>query len=487
MEIFRKLLSTTKLKIDKFFTPFFLNEISLEDWDDNEYSGNKLSFNYLKKVFIDDYRSFRKRGLAELAKRWFKRKDDLHLILPAHLKKYISKKQLNKNKKLLKDLSGIENVTSKDFSKVLSVVINTKNSPSFFEEILEKYTHQNGFKKVEVIIVDSGSTDNTLEIAEEHGCKIIQIPSEEFRHGKSRNVGIKEASGDYIIIAVSDAIPYSLDLASTLVSKLENNLAAAVSVRQIPRIDADIFAIWSVYEHSKFMSNNSLNDIWVSGVRNFDQLDFSQKRKLTLIEDVFVLHRAEDIKKEKYNEEVTYAEDLHLSINYIKKGLKIGFLPTEAVIHSHTRSPEYFFKRYFVDTLVINESFNLEVTKFEEDISELDNEYLSNIVYSITNKAHGMGISENWTKKYLDVFGENERNDVTFNSIWEEEFTENFSRFERFLTDTQTIDYDKNLIMSKLASMTSGTLLANILTVRLRKNGLTKETSNFKKLMEMGI
>ena len=62
----------------------------------------------------------------------------------------------------------------------VSVIIPTKNAGEDFEFTLEKIRNQKGVREIEIIVVDSGSTDNTLEIAKKYGARIFRIKPEEF-------------------------------------------------------------------------------------------------------------------------------------------------------------------------------------------------------------------------------------------------------------------------------------------------------------------
>ncbi len=91
----------------------------------------------------------------------------------------------------------------------VSVVIPTKNGGEDFRRALATIANQKGFRKVEIIVVDSGSTDKTVEVAEQFGAKIIKILPEEFSHSYARNLGASYASGEYLLFTVQDALPPS--------------------------------------------------------------------------------------------------------------------------------------------------------------------------------------------------------------------------------------------------------------------------------------
>lgn len=73
-----------------------------------------------------------------------------------------------------------------------SVAIPTKNGGALFERVLENLRQQNIWDSVELLVVDSGSTDGTVEAARRAGAKVMQIPPEVFSHGATRDYGISK-------------------------------------------------------------------------------------------------------------------------------------------------------------------------------------------------------------------------------------------------------------------------------------------------------
>ena len=71
----------------------------------------------------------------------------------------------------------------------ISIIMPTKNGSKTIERCLDAIQAQTTTKTFEIIAVDSSSSDNTVEILENHGCQIISIQPSEFSHGHSRNLG----------------------------------------------------------------------------------------------------------------------------------------------------------------------------------------------------------------------------------------------------------------------------------------------------------
>ena len=71
----------------------------------------------------------------------------------------------------------------------VSIVIPTKNAGALFDKVLERVFQQETNYTYEVICVDSGSSDGTLDIIKKYPCLLYQIPASEFGHGKTRVYG----------------------------------------------------------------------------------------------------------------------------------------------------------------------------------------------------------------------------------------------------------------------------------------------------------
>ena len=89
----------------------------------------------------------------------------------------------------------------------VSIVIPTKNGGHLFEKVLDAVFKQKTEYEYEVICVDSGSKDGTLDVIRKYPCRLFQIEPSEFGHGKTRNYGASKGNGTYIIFITQDALP----------------------------------------------------------------------------------------------------------------------------------------------------------------------------------------------------------------------------------------------------------------------------------------
>jgi arylsulfatase A-like enzyme/glycosyltransferase involved in cell wall biosynthesis len=231
----------------------------------------------------------------------------------------------------------------------ISVIIPTKNAGPDFPSVLEKIKNQKGIAPAECIIVDSGSTDGTCRIAEEYGCRVFSIKPEEFNHGLTRNYGAEQAGGEFIVFLVQDAIPIGDYWLSAMLKFFgEDEKIAAVTCRQVPRSDADLFAGFILWYHYKSF-NRTRNTIY-SCETGFDDLAPLDKRISAGIEDTCCMMKKRTFDRIKFRN-IQYGEDLDIGIRLLQTGNKTAFIYSTGVIHSHNRDALYFFKRSFVDTL----------------------------------------------------------------------------------------------------------------------------------------
>ena len=118
-------------------------------------------------------------------------------------------------------------------SKKCSIIIRTKNEERWINSCLSAVYEQT-YKNIEVIIVDNNSSDRTIDNAKEFPVdKIINIT--DYLPGKSLNLGINEASGDYIVCLSGHCIPVNNFWLESLVNAIdENDNYAGVYGRQEP-------------------------------------------------------------------------------------------------------------------------------------------------------------------------------------------------------------------------------------------------------------
>jgi len=238
-----------------------------------------------------------------------------------------------------------EDVAKEDVT--ISVVIPTKNGGEDFRRIVATIARQKGFREVEIIVVDSGSTDKTVELAEQFGATVIKILPEEFTHSYARNLGARHASGQYLLFTVQDALPPSDSWLRELFNVIKNNRVVAVSCAEFPAESADLFYRAISWNHYRFLEVDN-NDRLLSKSSAEDHISLRKNGQLSdlaclISKDVFA----------EYEYKTDYGEDLDLGLRLIRDGHAIAFLGSTRIIHSHNRPAYYYLKRAYVENLFV--------------------------------------------------------------------------------------------------------------------------------------
>ena len=237
----------------------------------------------------------------------------------------------------------------------VSVIIPTFNAGGEFYWLLEKLRSQRGIRSLQIVTVDSGSSDGTDVVAAEHGCKVIRIDKEHFSHSFSRNLGADHANGDLLLFMVQDAYPigdyWLYGLVSGLLSPAsEEQRVSALSCAEFPRTDSEVLYDCLVGTHYEFLGCN--NSDRIGRLTGLDNISLRTQGQLS---DVACLIPRTLFDKYRYYGR--YAEDLLLGVRLIRDGHRLGMVSSIKVIHSHNRPVGYYVRRVFVDVMFLTEVF----------------------------------------------------------------------------------------------------------------------------------
>ena len=115
----------------------------------------------------------------------------------------------------------------------VSIIIRCFNEEKHIGKLLEGIHQQITDHDIETIVVDSGSTDNTVSIAQEYKAKIISISPDDFSFGYALNVGCEEATGDFLLFASAHVYPVYKTWVQEMAKPLLNKRVALSYGRQI--------------------------------------------------------------------------------------------------------------------------------------------------------------------------------------------------------------------------------------------------------------
>lgn len=237
----------------------------------------------------------------------------------------------------------------------VSVVIPTSNAGPGFERLLERLATQEGDFEREVVVVDSGSTDGTAELAERYGATVRCIPKAEFDHGATRDLGISLCAGEYVALTVQDAVPLDERWLAAMVENLENDgRVAVVYGRHVPRPDSGVLTRALVGHLS--VAGLERREQEILDPARYRALPPAQRRRIASFDNVSSCLRRSVWEEFPFGR-ADFAEDLRWGKKVVEAGYKIVYEPRSVVVHSHERGALYDLRRHYVDQLVLAELF----------------------------------------------------------------------------------------------------------------------------------
>lgn len=206
-----------------------------------------------------------------------------------------------------------------------SIVIRAYNEEKHIGRLLEGLRQQT-LKDVEIILVDSGSTDQTVSIAEAFGARIVHIPSAEFTFGRSLNFGLRKATRELIVIASAHVYPVYPDWLETLLRPFEDEKVALTYGKQRGPVTAKY-------------SEQQIYHQWYPDASNPSQTTaFCNNANAAIRKSLW--------EQNQYDETLTGLEDLAWAKWTQEHDYKIAYVAEAEIIHIHNETPHGVFNRY---------------------------------------------------------------------------------------------------------------------------------------------
>lgn len=238
-----------------------------------------------------------------------------------------------------------------------SVIIPTKNPGSIFTQVLAQVMAQETDWPFEIIVVDSGSTDGTLDFIRKHAdVKLVEIPSAEFGHGRTRNLAISRAEGEFCALLTHDALPASPFWLARIVEAVEqsSDIAGAFGPHfayptHSPYVHRDLHMHFEGFrQFDSVLSRDTDPDRYVR--------DESWRQVLHYYSDNNSCMRRSVWEKIPYPD-VEFAEDQIWAATVIEAGWKKAYAVDAPVYHSHEYRMFEQLQRAFDESLAFRRLF----------------------------------------------------------------------------------------------------------------------------------
>ncbi len=257
----------------------------------------------------------------------------------------------------------------------ISVIIPTYNAEQYLPKLLKALKLQT--ISFELIIVDSSSTDNTLNIAKEYADKIISIPKSEFDHGGTRTKAGKEASGDILVFLTQDALPYNNKSIENIVNIFDNPKVGAAYGKQLAYKDTNTFGTHlREFNYSRNPYIRNLEDKNKFGI------------KTAFLSDSFASYRRASLEKIDWIKDgLIVGEDTYAGAKLLLNNYSLAYIADAKVYHSHSYTIIQEFKRYF-DIGVFHKREDWILKEFGKAEGEGGKYVKSEIKYLISNNLY---------------------------------------------------------------------------------------------------
>lgn len=209
----------------------------------------------------------------------------------------------------------------------VSIVVRAKNEAKHLPALFDGIAAQDQ-RGVEVILVDSGSTDGTVALARSRGARVETIPADEFTFGRSLNVGVRAAAAPFVAVVSAHTRPVGERWLTNLLRPLrERPEVAMVYGRQVG------------WEGSKFGETLDFDRFFGPDAREIDDHFFANNANSALRKELWGLH--------PFDEELPGLEDIEWARWWRARGKRVAYAHDAAIEHIHDESWPQVRRRYY--------------------------------------------------------------------------------------------------------------------------------------------
>ncbi len=208
-----------------------------------------------------------------------------------------------------------------------SIIIRTYNEEKHLGDLLDSIRLQDTSGiDVQTVVVDSGSKDSTLEIAESFGCEIVHISKHDFTFGRSLNVGCEAASGEFIVFISGHCVPVNMKWLKALIAPLGEGVADYSYGCQIGNGDSKFSECQLFKKYFPETSKIPQNSFFINNANSAIKKSVWERNR--------------------FDEELTGLEDMELGKRLTMNGSKLAYVADATVYHLHDETWHKVKSRY---------------------------------------------------------------------------------------------------------------------------------------------
>jgi glycosyltransferase involved in cell wall biosynthesis len=214
--------------------------------------------------------------------------------------------------------------------KAVSILIRTKNEEQSIGQTLSSLLSQT-FKNIEILIVDSGSSDRTLELARKFPVRIYEISPDQFTWGFALNFGFQRTKCEYVVCLSAHALPLADTWLEVLIANFSDGNVAAVMSKNLPFPDCNPF------DRRGLLNKFNIRKQEITGGPPYVFGNYSSVIRRSVWQKIH------------FDETLSYAEDQDWAQKVINEGYKIIYEPEAEVYHSHNETLKQIHRRTYCE------------------------------------------------------------------------------------------------------------------------------------------
>lgn len=209
--------------------------------------------------------------------------------------------------------------------ETVSVLVRARNEAKHLPKLIEGLSMQSVLAD-EIVMVDSGSTDESVELALEAGWKVVRTNPGDFTFGRSLNVGFENCSSDKVVIVSAHVFPTRSDFLEVISKRVSATGKTIAYGRQVG-------------DHRTKFSEKVLMSTWFPAERIADQGHAFTNNANACVPRLLW-------SKLRYNEALPGLEDIDFSMRLLALGGRIIYEQEAEVVHVHEESYQTIRERY---------------------------------------------------------------------------------------------------------------------------------------------